>query len=237
MLTAQIVRRTVVEYSTSESSEKEWDMRIAILGAGNVGGAVATAAVRAGHDVVVAATSAEHAQKAAGSAGASAAASNAEAVQGADLVLLAVPHAAVAGIATELGEALTGKVLVDVTNPLNDTYSDLVTGGVSAAEQLQAQVTGASVVKAFNTILASRHSNPVESGAPLDAFIAGDDGAAKDKVAELASSLGYRVIDAGGLRMARSLEEMALLNIMLNARNGWSWQSGWKLVGPVGGAA
>jgi 8-hydroxy-5-deazaflavin:NADPH oxidoreductase len=59
---------------------------------------------------------------------------------------------------------------------------------------------------------------------------------AKKTVSTLAESLGYRVIDAGGLRMARSLEEMAFLNISLNASNGWSWQSGWKLVGPTAAA-
>jgi NADPH-dependent F420 reductase len=208
-------------------------MKVAILGAGNVGAAVASAAVSAGHEVVVTATSADKAQKVAADAGAHAAASNVEAVRNADVVLLAVPHSAVADVVAELGDALTGKVLVDATNPLNATYTDLVTSGVSAAEQLQAQVPGASVVKAFNTVLASRHGNPVEGGAPLDAFIAGDDAAAKNTVGELASSLGYRVIDAGGLRMARSLEEMAFLNISLNAGNGWSWQSAWKLAGPT----
>jgi hypothetical protein len=60
------------------------------------------------------------------------------------------------------------------------------------------------------------------------------DAAAKDKVGEIAAALGYRVIDAGGLRMARALEEMAFLNISLNAANGWPWQSAWKLVGPTG---
>jgi NADPH-dependent F420 reductase len=208
-------------------------MKVAILGAGNVGAAVATAAAGAGHDVVVTATSADKAQKVAAVSGASAAASNVEAVRSADVVLLAIPHAAVADVVAELGQALTGKVVIDATNPLNATYTDLVTSGVSAAEQLQAQVPGASVVKAFNTVLASRHGNPVEGGAPLDAFIAGDDAAAKSTVGELASSLGYRVIDAGGLRMARSLEEMAFLNISLNATNGWSWQSAWKLAGPT----
>jgi len=69
---------------------------------------------------------------------------------------------------------------------------------------------------------------------PLDAFLAGDDATAKATAAELASSLGYRVIDAGGLRMARALEAMAFLNIALTAANGWPWQSGWKLVGPTG---
>ena len=212
-------------------------MRIAIIGVGNVGGGLAAAAVRAGHDVVLSASTLESAQRGAAAAGAAAAASNVGAVRGADVVVLAVPHGEVAGIVAELGDALTGAVVVDATNPLNDTYTDLVTVGTSAAEQLQAQLPGASVVKAFNTIFAGRHAHPVEDGTPLDAFIAGDDMAAKEKVGELASSLGYRVVDAGGLRMARTLEEMAFLNITLNAANGWPWQSAWKLVGPTGSAA
>jgi NADPH-dependent F420 reductase len=211
-------------------------MRIAIIGAGNVGGGVAAAAVKAGHDVVLSAADAASASRTAASTGASAAGNNVEAVKGADLVLLAVPHSTVSSVVTELADALAGTTLVDATNPLNDTYSDLTTSGVSAAEQLQQLVPGASVVKAFNTILASRHAAPTEEGVPLDAFLAGDDTSAKARTAEFAESLGYRAVDAGGLRMARSLEEMAFLNISLNARNGWSWQSGWKLVGPTAGA-
>lgn len=211
-------------------------MKIAILGAGNVGGALAAASTAAGHSVVVSAASADHASKVAATTGAQAADSNLEAVQGADLVVLAVPNGAVVDIVTELGGALAGKTIIDATNPLNDSYSDLTTSGVSAAEQLQQRLPDARVVKAFNTIFAARHASPTESGEPLDAFIAGDDTAAKTTVGELAQSLGYRVIDAGSLRMARSLEEMAFLNISLNASNGWAWQSGWKLVGPTAGA-
>ncbi len=125
-----------------------------------------------------------------------------------------------------------GLTVIDSTNPLNDTYSDLV-GQPSGAEELQAAAPNARIVKAFNTILAARHANPTEGGAGLDAFYAGDDADAKAQVAELASSLGYRPIDAGGLRMARSLEEMAFLNISLYARNDWPWQSAWKLAGPT----
>ena len=209
-------------------------MKIAIIGAGNVGGALAAASTKAGHQVVLAAADPAHAEQAAQAAGATAAASNAEAVHGADVVVLAVPGSAVAAVTAELGAALDGKTVVDSTNPLNDTYTGLTTTGVSAAELLQEQAPGAKVVKAFNTIFAGRHASPTENGEPLDAFLAGDDTAAKTQVADLATSLGYRVVDAGGLRMARSLEEMAFLNISLNAGNGWSWQSGWKLVGPLG---
>jgi 8-hydroxy-5-deazaflavin:NADPH oxidoreductase len=208
-------------------------MRIAIIGAGNVGGALAAAAVRAEHDVVISASSSDSAGKAASSTGATAASSNGEAVRDADIVVLAVPHGAVAGIVAELGDALEGTVVVDSTNPLNATYTDLTTTGTSAAETLQQQLPGSAVVKAFNTVFAARLGSPTEGGEPLDVLIAGDDADAKATVGALAGSLGFKVIDAGGLRMARTLEEMAFLNISLNAGNGWAWQSAWKLVGPT----
>jgi 8-hydroxy-5-deazaflavin:NADPH oxidoreductase len=209
-------------------------MDIAIIGAGNVGGGLAAAARGAGHGVAVSGSSAASAERVAGTTGARAATDNADAVQGADVVVLAVPHGAVAGIVTELGDALTGKVVVDATNPLNDTFSDLTTSGVSAAEQLQQQLPGAAVVKALNTVFASRYAAPTEDGQPLDAFLAGDDERAKGAVTELVSSLGLRPVDLGGLRMARTLEELAFANISLNATRGWSWQSAFRLVGPQG---
>lgn len=207
-------------------------MKIAILGAGNVGGGLAAAAIQAGHDVVVSAASASSARETADKAGATAATSNVEAVGGADVVVLAVPHSAVAGVVEEIGEALTGKVVVDATNPVNDSYSDLTTSGISAGEQLQQQIPGAPVVKALNTVFASRYANPTENGQPLDALIAGDDEQAKSTVIALVGSLGFRPLDAGSLRMARTLEAMAFLNISLNASRGWAWQSAFRLVGP-----
>ena len=135
-------------------------MRIAIVGAGNVGKALSAAAVAAGHEVAVSATSRENAEEAASAAGARAAADNADAVNGADVVVLAVPHAAIAEVAEELGPALSGKVVVDTSNPLNDTYSDLVTVGTSSAEDLQRQLPDASVIKAFNTTFASSSWQP-----------------------------------------------------------------------------
>ena len=207
-------------------------MKIAIIGAGNVGGGLAAAAITAGHDVVVAAADPASAAKTAANTGATAAASNAEAVQDADVVVLAVPHGSVAQVVAELGGALDGKTVVDATNPLNDSYSDLTTSGTSAAEALQQQVPGAKVVKALNTVFASRYAAPTEDGQPLDAFLAGDDDQAKATVTELVTSLGLRPVDLGGLRMARTLEELAFANISLTAGNGWTWQSAFRLVGP-----
>ena len=212
-------------------------MKITVLGVGNVGSGIATSAIAAGHDVVVSASTPESAQRAASATGATASGSNREAVESADVVVLAVPHAAVSALADDLGDALAGKVVVDATNPLNDTYSGLTTNGSSAAEELQQQLSSATVVKALNTVFASRYADPREGGQPLDALVAGDDAAAKATVGELVQSLGFRPVDAGSLRMARSLEELAFLNISLNASNGWSWQSAFRLVGPQTSAA
>lgn len=212
-------------------------MRIAIIGAGNVGGGLAGAATKAGHDVVLTAGNTVHAQETAAKTGATAVDSNVKAVDGADVVVLAVPGSTVAAVAEELREALAGKIVVDATNPLNASYTDLTTSGKSSAELLQEQLPKTTVVKSLNTVFASRYANPTEGGQPLDALIASDDADAKAVVAQLVESIGFRSVDAGALRMARSLEEMAFLNISLNAGNGWSWQSAFSLVGPTTAAA
>jgi hypothetical protein len=208
-------------------------VRIAIIGAGNVGTALSEAAVAAGHTVSVSATNSEKAAASAAGTGARAAASNLDAVTGADIVVLAVPGSAAAAVADELASAVRGKVVVDATNPLNANFSDLDIEETAAAQTLQRHLPDVPVVKAFNTIFAGRLGNPVEQGFTLDAFYAGDDADAKKTVSEFVASLGFRPIDAGGLRMARALEEMAFLNISLNAGQGWPWQSGWALLGPT----
>ena len=88
------------------------------------------------------------------------------------------------------------------------------------------------MVKAFNTVFAANQASPSVDGTSLDGFYAGDDEQAKQKVAEFLAAAGYRPVDAGPLSAALPLEHMAFLNISMNARNNWPWQSGWKLVGP-----
>lgn len=208
-------------------------MKIAVIGAGNVGASFARAAVAAGHSVTLSASSPVKAAEVASSVGAIGAASNAEAARGADVVVLAVPHPVVATVAAEIRDVVAGVPVVDASNPLNETYSDLVIAGTSGAGDLQSLLPASPVVKAFNTVFASRYAEPTQDGHPLPVYVAGDDAAAKATVSELATSLGFQTLDVGGLRQARGLEEMAFLNIGLNAANGWSWQSAWTLVGPT----
>ena len=154
------------------------------------------------------------------------------------VVVLAVPYTAVPEILDEIGPALDGKILIDATNPLKADYSGLATNGTSGAEEIQAKVPGARVVKAFNTALAAQQADPkVAGGLRADGYVAGDDEEAKATVLGLVEAIGFNPVDAGGLAMAGYLEGMAWLNISLQMKNGWSWQASWKLVGPNGDAA
>jgi NADPH-dependent F420 reductase len=204
-------------------------MRIGIIGAGNVGRALASGSARAGHEVVITAPSTEDAGHVASEVGATVANSNAAAVAAADYVVLAVPFDAVQDIVGEVGAGLDGKVLIDVTNRFSPEQLD----GPANAELIQEMAPTATVIKAFNTVFASHQADPVVDGVQLDGFVAGDDDAAKQRVLDLVKSLGFRPIDAGPLAMARALEGMGTLNIALNAANGWPWQTGWKLLGPT----
>ncbi len=209
-------------------------MNVGIIGAGNVGRAVASAAAKAGHGVSIASRDSEDAEKAAAATGARSVRGNEDAAKGADILVLAVPYAQLDQIVAGLGDALTGHVVVDATNPVKPDFSGLATEGTSAAEQAQKRAPKAKLVKAFNTAFAPNQADPTLHGVPLDGFIAGDDVGAKNTVMELLRSIGFRPIDAGPLSMARHLESLAFLNMTLNAKHGWPWQSGWKLVGPSG---
>ena len=212
-------------------------MNIAIIGAGSVGKALAGSCVRAGHSVVLSSANGDTAAAVAAATGARAAESNLAAVRDADIVVLAVPYGALVDVLDEIGPGVVGKIVVDATNPLKPDYSGLAVEGESSAEKIQAKIPGAHVAKAFNTVLAARQAEPSIAGLDADAYVAADDEATRARVLELAKSLGLHPIDAGDLIMARALEAMAFLNISLQMRHEWSWQSAWKLVGPDGDAS
>ena len=202
-------------------------MKVAIIGSGNVGKALGGSIARAGHDVVITAADPAHARAVAGQIGATPADTNRDAVASADVVILAVWYStAVDEVAPEIADAAEGLVIVDVTNPVKPDLSGLTTNGRSAAEELQQRLPGASVVKAFNTVFGSNQANPRPE---VQVHVAGDDPDAKQKVQELAQSLGMSAIDAGGLSAARVLEGMALLNMQINATQGGDWTSRWVL--------
>jgi predicted dinucleotide-binding enzyme len=196
-------------------------MRIAVIGAGNVGGTLGRRLAELGHDVVF---GLRHPEKgASGVKGGDAlparasVASPSEAARGVDALLLATPWGAVPEALRELGEhALDGVVLLDATNPLGAGLKlEVGPNGESAAERVQAMVPRARVVKVFNTTGYNNMENPEYGGLPTAMFHAGDDADAKRVAATLAEALGFDAVDAGPLMRARELEHLALLWISL----------------------
>jgi predicted dinucleotide-binding enzyme len=198
-------------------------MRIAILGAGNVGGTLGRRWAELGHDVVFGIRNPERGASAV-KGGANlppkaSVASPAAAVRGAEVVVLATPWGAVADALEEAGVksgALDGLPLLDTTNPLRKDMSlDLGPDGESAGERVQALAPNAKVVKVFNTTGANNMAEPKYDGSPTVMFYSGNDSAAKKVAHDLAASLGFDPVDAGNLTRARELEHWAMLWISL----------------------
>ncbi len=208
-------------------------MKIAVIGTGNVGGALGKALAGAGHQIAFAARDGAKVAAVAQAAGAAAAASPSEAAASADIVILAVPFTAAEAVAAEIGGAIAGKVIIDTTNPIKPDYSGLATlGGPSGAERIAAALPGATVVKAFNTMFAGNQGNPTALGQVLDALYATDDDAAAATFSALASSIGFRPVRVGPLAAATELEAMAWLNIRLQMLNNGAWNTAYVLVAP-----
>lgn len=207
-------------------------MKIAIIGTGNVGTALGASLVRAGHTVTLTGQDAAKASTAATQIGAQSGTSLPSAVETAEVVVLAVPYASVETVAADIASVVSGKVVIDATNPLKADYSGLATeGGPSGAEHVAALLPTGHVVKAFNTLFASIQGNPETHGQTIDGLFAGDDASAKAVVASLIRSIGLRPVDAGSLSGARELEALAWLNISLQLRTGGNWNSSFVLVG------
>lgn len=193
-------------------------MKIAILGAGNLGAALAKGWAARGHAIRFgvrdpgASKVAEVVRSIPGSALAT---SLGEACAGVDAVVLAVPFSAARAVLQSAGD-LTGRIVIDATNPLKPDISGLTVGfSDSAGEQIAKWAPRAKVVKAFNTI-GHEHMSGVRRGdTSATMFICGDDAGAKETTTKLAEALGFEAIDAGGLRQARLLEPLGMLWVTL----------------------
>ena len=201
-------------------------MKIAIIGAGNVGGTLGTAwAQKAGHDIVfgVRDPKAEKIQTLLARIGGKArAGSPAEAAAAGDVIVLSTPWPATEAAIRSLGN-IKGKLILDTTNPLTrgaDGISLEIGHSISAGEKVQGWAAGASVFKTLNTTGFGNMANPVFNGQKSVMFVAGDDVASKPKVVNLVGELGFEVIDAGPLRNARLLEAHAMLWIDLSLNRG-----------------
>jgi NADPH-dependent F420 reductase len=213
-------------------------MNVTIIGAGNMERGIGHRLVAGGHDVTVVDRDPEEAGRlteelrGAAQAGATVEAAGPGAQLHGEVVILAVYYPGSLEIARELGDRLAGKVVVDISNPLNQTFDALATApSTSAAEEVAATMpAGTNVVKAFNTTFSGTLVEGEVAGQPLDVLIAGDDEEAKETVAQLVRDGGLRAIDVGPLERARQLEGLGFLGITLQQPLGLNFQSAWKLI-------
>lgn len=190
---------------------------ISIIGSGGMAAAIGGLAAKAGHTVEVMNRDAAKAQALAERFGTGATTGTFGAVPAGDIVILALPYSAVIEVVKQYGEALAGKLLVDITNPVGADMTSFVTpkDSFGALEIAKTAPADAQVIKAFNTVFSHvLVAGPVE-GHPLDVFIAGDDAPAKARLSSFIESLGLRPLDTGPLIMARTLEHVCLLSLGL----------------------
>ena len=186
---------------------------VSIIGTGNMGQAI-SAVVTAGGNTVELFGESDTGQPVTG-----------------DIVVLAVPYPAVADVIAKRADQLAGKVVVDITNPLNfETFDSLtVPADGSAAAEIAAALPQSRVLKAFNTTFAATLGSGTVGQLPTTVLVAGDDGDAKALLAGVVTAGGLRAVDAGSLRRARELEAFGFLQLALAVREKISWTGGFAV--------
>lgn len=187
---------------------------ISIIGTGTMGQAIASVASKGGHSVQLLGQS-----------------DAATAVTG-DVVVLAVPYPALGAVVIERGASLAGRIVVDITNPLDfETFDSLVVPvGSSAAAELAAALPQSRVLKAFNTTFAGTLSSGAVGGQTTTVLIAGDDADAKSTLADVVVAGGLKAVDAGSLKRAHELEALGFLQLTLAGAEKISWTGGFATV-------
>ena len=208
-------------------------MKVTIIGAGNMGRGIGMRAVAGGNEVEIIDRNPEDARALADELGESATAVEPGGRIDGDIVVLAVYYASVAEAVEQYGDQLAGKVVVEISLPLDWESMDrlVVPADSSAAEQTQKLVPGGTpVVKAFNTTFATTLQTGEKNGTPLDVLIAGDDADAKQKVASLVEGGGMRPVDIGPLRRARQVEHAAFMQVAAQESLGSGFASALKIL-------
>jgi predicted dinucleotide-binding enzyme len=206
-------------------------MDITIIGTGNMGRGIATRALAGDHSVTLLGTETEKAEALAGELSGEVGAGQLGDPLTGEVVVLAVWYAAVDDVLRRYGGQLDGKVVVDITNPIDvDAFEPLELEAGSAAEEIAAKVRGAKVVKAFNTTFAGTLGEGRVGGQPLDVFIASDADDAKRTVSRIVTDAGLRPIDAGPLKRAHELEALGYLHMALQQPLGTGFASAVKVL-------
>lgn len=187
---------------------------MSIVGTGTMGQAIASVAAQGNHSVQLLGED-----------------DAATAVTG-DIVVLAVPYPALASVVAERGATLAGRIVVDITNPLDfATFDSLVVpADSSAAAELAEALPQSRVLKAFNTTFAGTLSSGSVGGETTTVLIAGDDQDAKSTLADVVVSGGLKAVDAGSLKRARELEALGFLQLTLAAAEKVSWTGGFATI-------
>jgi NADPH-dependent F420 reductase len=187
---------------------------VSIVGTGNMGQAIASVAGKGGHTVELIG------EDDAGTP-----------ITG-DIVVLAVPYPALPAVISERGASLAGKIVVDITNPLNfETFDALtVPSDSSAAAEVATALPESRVLKAFNTTFAGTLAAGEIGDLTTTVLIAGDDADAKSTLAGIITSGGLKAVDAGSLKRARELEAVGFLQLTLAASEKISWTGGFATV-------
>jgi predicted dinucleotide-binding enzyme len=204
-------------------------MHVTIIGTGNMARGIGSRVLAGGHDLTVVGKESDKAEAVAADIGGEASvdiATPGDRIEG-DVVVLAVYYPDARAVVEQHSDQLAGKAVVDITNPLNETFDELVVpADGSATAELASMAPEVRFVKAFNTTFA----NTLRGGDELDVLIAGDDDDAKATVAEVARAGGLNPIDVGPLKRARELEALGLLHIGLQGTLGTGFASAVKIV-------
>ena len=209
---------------------------ITIIGSGSMARAIGLRAVAAGRSLQILDRNPENAAKLAADLGGNTASGGLGDLPEGDMVVLALYFEPAKEVATHYGDTLSGKTVVEISNPVNMETGDslVVEPGTSAAEEVAKLLPGARVVKAFNTTFAGPLAEGSANGTQLDVFIASDSESARNEVASFVAKAGLRPLQVGALRHARELEGMQLLVIGLQlnpAYESFNWGTALKIIG------
>jgi 8-hydroxy-5-deazaflavin:NADPH oxidoreductase len=206
-------------------------MDVTIIGTGNMARGIATRVLAGGHAVTLLGTSRANAEALAAELDGDVRSGQSGDPIAGDVVVLAIWYQAVDDVLARYGDQLAGKVVVDITNPVDpETYAPLTIPEGSVAAQIAGRVPEAKVVKAFNTTFAGTLVEGAVAGEPLDVFLAGDDDGAKDTVKQIVRDGGLRPIDAGPLALAHHIEALGYLNMAIQGDLGTNYASAVKVV-------
>jgi predicted dinucleotide-binding enzyme len=186
---------------------------ISVIGTGNMGQVIAGLAAKGGNTVESVNSS-----------------DTAKPVTG-DVIVLAVPYGSVADVIAQRGDQLAGKIVVDITNPVDFATFDGLTvpAGSSAAAEIAAKLPHSTVLKAFNTNFGATLGSGSVGSETTTVLIAGDDADAKALLTGIVAAAGLKAVDAGGLKRARELEALGFLQITLAAGEKISWTGGFAV--------